>query len=68
MSSLFSKPKVPKPTPAEPAPSPITVNEDRVAQETQDRLRRRRGRAATLLSGGNAPASGTVAIKTALGS
>ncbi len=67
MASLFSKPKVPKPTPAEPAPSPITVDEDRVSRDTQDRLRRRRGRASTLLSGGNAQGAGSLGLKTALG-
>ncbi len=67
MASLFSKPRVPKPTPAEPAPSPITVDEDRISRDTQDRLRRRRGRASTLLSGGNAPNAGSVGMKVALG-
>lgn len=67
MSSLFSTPKIPKPIPPEPAPSPITVNDDQVALETQDRLRKRRGRASTILSGGVAPASGGLAVKKAMG-
>jgi len=65
MSSLFSKPKIPKPIPPEPAPSPITVDDDRVARDSQDRLRRRRGRASTLLNTG---AAGGLGVKTALGS
>lgn len=64
MTALFSKPKIPKPTPAEPAPSPITVNEDRLAQDNLDRIRRRRGRASTVLNAGPA---GSVGLKKALG-
>lgn len=64
MASVFSKPKIPKPVPAEPAPSPVMVDEDRLARDTQDRLRRRRGRASTILNSGPA---GSVELKKALG-
>lgn len=63
MSSLFKTPKIPKPTPPEPAPAPLTVNQDVVDLQTRDRLRKRKGRAATLLStgpGGDAQGSKTV--------
>jgi hypothetical protein len=53
-------------TPPEPAPSPLTVNEDVVDLQTRDRLRRKKGRASTVLTdGGSAPTG--VGIKTALG-
>ena len=65
MASLFSKPKIPKPIPPEPAPAPLSVNDDLISQQTQDRLRRRKGRASTLLSGGGEP---NVGLKQALGS
>lgn len=54
MSGLFSKPKIPKPIPPEPIPPPVMVDEARVEQTTFDRLRRKRGRVSTILSGGNA--------------
>jgi hypothetical protein len=63
---LFGKPKIPKAIPPEPAPSPLTVNEDVVDLQTRDRLRRKKGRASTVLTdGGSAPTG--VGIKTALG-
>jgi hypothetical protein len=64
MGSLFGKPKIPKQTPPEPPPSPITVNEDVVTRQGLDRIRRKRGRASTLLNNG-APAS--VGLKTVTG-
>ncbi len=66
MGSLLGKPKIPVQKPPEPAPSPLTVNEDVVAMQTQDRLRRKKGRASTLLSSGSP--SGVVGTKVALGS
>ena len=65
MASLFSKPKIPKPTPAEPAPSPVMVDEDRVSRDNMDRLRRRKGRASTILSAGAGPTA--VGQKKAMG-
>jgi hypothetical protein len=67
MSGLFKKPKPPKVPAPEPPPSPIMVDQDRVARDTQDRLRRRRGRASTVLSGGLGDSAGTVGLKKALG-
>lgn len=64
MGGLFGKPKVPKQTPPEPPPPPITVNEDVVTRQGLDRVRRKKGRASTLLSTG-APTS--VGLKTATG-
>lgn len=65
MSSLFGKPHIPKPTPPEPAPSPLSVNQDVVDLQTRDRLRKKKGRASTLLSVGSNP--GGVGVKKALG-
>lgn len=47
MSGMFKKPKVPKPQPTPPAP---TVDEAEQRRIEQDRLRRRQGRASTILS------------------
>jgi hypothetical protein len=63
---MFGKPKIPKQTPPEPPPPPITVNEDVVSRQGLDRIRRKKGRASTLLSGGNP--GGVVGYKTATGS
>lgn len=65
MGSLFSKPKIPKPTPPEPTPAPITVNDDVISQETADRMRRRKGRASTLLAKG--AQSPTLGVKSLTG-
>lgn len=46
MASLFSKPKIPTPEAAKPAP---TVDEARVRTDDMLRNRQRRGRAATQL-------------------
>jgi len=60
MSSLFSKPNIP--TPPQPAPTP-TIDQAAQATDYADRLRRRRGAAATILVpdslGGVAPAPAT---------
>lgn len=45
MGGLFSKPKIPKPPPVP------TIDETRQNQDILDRIRRRRGRAATILTG-----------------
>ena len=58
MTALFSKPKAPP----EAAPVP-TVNEAANAQDFSDRLRRRKGRASTILvPDATAPASGAKAL------
>lgn len=51
MGGLFSGPKAPKPPPP-PAPPPPTPTVDEAAQssEAEDKLRRRKGRASTVLS------------------
>jgi hypothetical protein len=64
VSNLFGKPKIPKQTPPEPPPSPVSVDDDRVAVDELTRLRRKKGRASTILNTGPA---GTVGKKTALG-
>jgi hypothetical protein len=64
MTSLFGKPKIPKQTPPEPPPSPIMVDEDRVSRDELTRLRKKKGRASTILNTGPA---GSVGLKTALG-
>jgi len=57
MSALFGKPSAPKPTPIEPTPPPVSVDEDLVNMQTRDKLRKRKGRASTILnqSSGNYP-------------
>lgn len=44
MTSLFSKPKIPTPTPAPPAP---TVDDARMKSDEAERSRLRKGRAST---------------------
>lgn len=71
MSGLF-KPKAPKP-PAPPAPPPPTptVDDAYMSSEAEDKLRRRRGRAATVLSEttqGELATPATTAATTLLGS
>jgi hypothetical protein len=67
MSGLFKKPKPQKIPAPEPPPSPIMVDTDRVSRENTDRLRRKRGRASTILSGGLGDSAGAVGLKKALG-
>lgn len=63
---LFGSPKAPAPAPApEPAPVPI-VDKDAMAREAGDRLRKRRGRASTMLSPTGAPGP-TVGTATLMG-
>jgi hypothetical protein len=62
MSGLFSKPKVPK------QPSVPTIDEAAQAQGTLDKRRRRRGNAASILTGQLGDTSPTqTAAKTLLG-
>lgn len=65
MGSLFS-PKVPKtPPPPKPVQAP-TVDEAKIASEAGDRLRRRRGRAANILTGSDGDTSSPTTGSTAL--
>lgn len=71
MSGLFSKPKTPEaPKPVEMPQAPV-VDQQAVDREAGDALKRRRGRAATMLTntttGAGAVESGSVATKTLLG-
>lgn len=71
MGGVFSKPKMP----AMPAPAPVvptpTVDQSRMDQDRADIMRRRRGRAATVLAGkdggGSDLPAGAVAAKSLLG-
>jgi hypothetical protein len=63
MSGLFS-PKIPKMQ--EPPPPPM-VDQSVINREAMDLARRRRGRAATVLAG-DTGTSGSVAVKSLLGS
>jgi hypothetical protein len=66
MGGIFDSPKLPPP-PAPPAPPP-TIVEASQRQQQSDMLRRKRGRASTMLSGPTGTtASPTVATKTLLG-
>jgi hypothetical protein len=63
MTNMFKKPKVPDmPTPPAPVPAP-TIDTARQQQQTVDNMARRRGRAATILTGPTgdlvAPETGT---------
>ncbi len=54
MGGLFSKPKAQKPPPPALLPAPPVVEDaEVVAQNEADQLRRRRGRASTLLTNGD---------------
>ena len=70
MSGVFSKPKMPPPPP--PAPVEMTkapvVDQVQVERDAGDMLKRRRGRAATVLTdGGGSVGMGSVAAKSLLG-
>lgn len=69
MASLFSTPKIPAPPPV-PAPAPVpTIDDAAVSQRQQDALLKRRGRAATILTGPQGDLSAPpVSAKTLLGS
>lgn len=68
MSGIFSKPKITPPAPIE-MPQAARVDEQQLDRERGDIMRRRRGRAATVLGAGDAAKSvaGSVATKTLLG-
>lgn len=52
---------------ARPAPPPPTIDDARIASERDDRLRSRRGRAATYVSSPQGRSEGGVATKMLLG-
>lgn len=64
MSGLFS-PKMPTPTPPPPVP---TIDDAAQNQAARDATRRRRGAAASILTGPEGVAGSPVSIKTLLGS
>lgn len=67
VESLFGIEK-PKPAPIiPPSPPPPTIDAAQERQVTGDRIKFRRGRAATDLSGGAAPAGGAIGVYKALG-
>lgn len=64
MGNPFSKPKIKVP----PTPPVPTIDEARQKQELRDRARRRKGRAATILTGQRGDTSSpSVAVKRLLG-
>jgi hypothetical protein len=71
MSGVFSKPKMPPPPPPMEMPRTATVDDTQVERERGDIMRRRRGRAATILTSGAGDggmgAAGSVATKSLLG-
>jgi hypothetical protein len=68
MSGIFSKPKMPPPPAPIEMPKTPVVDQVQVERDRSDMLKRRRGRAATVLtnSGGVVP-EGSVAAKKLLG-
>lgn len=64
MTGLF-KPKTPK-TP-EPQAPPAQPDDTATSDAEAERIRRRRGRASTVLAGNSTPGSSQVGIKTLLG-
>jgi hypothetical protein len=68
MSGIFSKPKMPPPPAPVEMPKAPVVDQARLDQDRGDALRRRRGRAATVLTeGGGMVGAGSVASKSLLG-
>ena len=67
MSGIFSKPKMPPPPAPMEMPRAATVDEAQLERERGDIMRRRRGRAATVLTSGSAVGAGSVAAKSLLG-
>lgn len=69
MSGIFSKPDMPPPPRPIEMPRAPTVDQTTVERDRADMMRRRRGRAATVLTGGDTGgvAAGSVATKTLLG-
>lgn len=69
MSGIFSKPKMPPPPAPMEMPRAATVDEVQLERERGDIMRRRRGRAATVLTSGSGGSvgAGSVAAKSLLG-
>ena len=70
MSGVFSKPKMPPPPAPIEMPKTPVVDQVQVDRDRGDMMRRRRGRAATVLTagaGGDAMGEGSVATKNLLG-
>jgi hypothetical protein len=68
MGGIFSKPKTPPPPKPVEMPQTPRVDEQALERDRSDMLKRRRGRAATILTGQNeGSAAGSVATKTLLG-
>jgi hypothetical protein len=68
MSGIFSKPKMPPPPAPIEMPKTPVVDQAQIGRDQADMLRRRRGRAATVLTdGGGAVGAGSVAAKSLLG-
>lgn len=64
-SATQGTPKIPTP---EPPPAPPTIDEATKRQEEEAKLRRRRGRASTILTGPQGAGTPVTATKTLLGS
>ena len=68
MGGIFSKPKMPPPPKPIEMPKTPVVDQSIVDREAADLLRRRRGRAATVMTGASGEVgSGSVATKSLLG-
>jgi hypothetical protein len=68
MSGVFSKPKMPKPPAPIEMPSTPVVDQGQIDRDRADMLKRRRGRAATVLTdSAGGMAANSVATKNLLG-
>jgi hypothetical protein len=70
MSGIFNKPKMPPPPAPIEMPKTPVVDQVQVDRDRGDMMRRRKGRAATVLTagaGGDAMGEGSVATKNLLG-
>jgi hypothetical protein len=68
MGGIFSKPSAPPPPPPIEMPKTPTVDQVQVDRDRADMMRRRRGRAATVLTDGSGGMDeGSVASKNLLG-
>jgi hypothetical protein len=64
MGGLFSKPKVPKPPPVvPPPPTPMLDDAGEGARREAEAMAKRKGRAASILTGGDAAAPMTTSTK-----
>lgn len=68
VSRIFGgAPDIPATPPLAAPPSPPSIDDATVARENEDAARRRRGRAATILTGPKGAGTPTTATKTLLG-